>query len=512
MRLSESFRESAEKFLEVARRLGLEGIVAKRSDSLYYPGERTREWLKIKASLRQEVIIGGYTRNENSAKPFSSLLVGVMENGKLVYTGKVGTGFDVKTQKEILSKTKKLVAKKSPFSTEPDINKPSRFRPDPPKATATWLRPELVCEVNFTEFTADGVMRHPSFVGMRDDKAAGEVVREIPEKKERKAAAKGTAARVLKKAGAKVRKTLLNPSEDTQVKKVNGHEIKFSNLGKVFWPAERFTKRDLINYYYKLAPFILPYLKGRPQSMNRFPNGINGKSFYQKDVTGKAPAWVDTYLYHSEADQRDKHFLVCSNEATLLYMASLGCIEINPWSSTVEKPGHPDWCIIDLDPDKNTFEQVIRAAQVTREILTDLGVPSYCKTSGSSGLHIYIPLGAKYTYGESKEFARVIATRVHKELPAFTSIERAVRNRGGKMYIDFLQNRPQATVAAPYSVRPKPGATVSMPLHWDEVKKGLRMSDFTMANAMSRLRETGDLFSPVLGKGVNLQKIIKHLT
>jgi bifunctional non-homologous end joining protein LigD len=192
-------------------------------------------------------------------------------------------------------------------------------------------------------------------------------------------------------------------------------------------------------------------------------------------------------------------------------MASLGCIEINPWSSTVNTPDQPDWCIIDLDPASNTFDQVIEAARVTREVLDGMGVACCCKTSGSSGLHIYIPLGAKYTYEQSREFARLVATMVHNELPSFTSIERAVRNRGGKMYIDFLQNRPQATVAAPYSVRPKPGATVSMPLHWEEVKKGMKMSDFTIANAVERLKDTGDLFAPVLGKGIMLEKILKQL-
>lgn len=508
IRFSESFRDSAEKFLEVARQLGLEGIIAKKENSVYRSGERSRDWLKIKAVLRQEVIIGGYTKNESSAKPFSSLLVGVMEEGGLLYTGKVGTGFTEQAQKDILKRAKKHVVKRSPFIEEPDVNKPSRFRPDPPKATATWLKPALVCEVTFTEMTADGVMRHPSFIGLREDKRPGDVVHEKPEKK---AVKNHQAKKLLAKTSKRERKTLLNPSEDTQVRRMNGHELKFNNLGKVFWPKEKYTKRDLINYYYQVAPYMIPYLKNRPQSMNRFPNGITGKSFYQKDVTGKAPSWVETYKYHSESDGRDKHFLVCSNEASLLYMASLGCIEINPWSSRVDEPDKPDWCIIDLDPDQNTFEQVVEAARITRMILDDLGVPVYCKTSGSTGLHLYIPLAAKYSYTQSKEFARVIATMVHRELPRFTSIERAVKNRHGKMYIDFLQNRPQATVAAPYSVRPKPGATVSMPLHWDEVRKGLKISDFTIKNAVARLKETGDLFSPVIGKGISLDKILKKL-
>ena len=256
---------------------------------------------------------------------------------------------------------------------------------------------------------------------------------------------------------------------------------------------------------------MLPYMKDRPQTLNRFPHGIEGESFYQKDVKGKVPDWIATFPYHSEADERDKEFLVCTNEASLLYVAALGCIEINPWSSRSQSPDNPDWCIIDLDPDKNPFDQVIQTAQVTKQVLDSFDIPSYCKTSGSTGLHIYIPLGAKYTYEDSKEFGRAIAKLVHAELPDFTSIERLTEKRKGKLYIDFLQNRPQATVAGPYSLRPKPGATVSAPLHWDEVKKGLKMQDFNIFNMVARIKEVGDLFKPVIGKGINLDKIMKKL-
>jgi bifunctional non-homologous end joining protein LigD len=191
-------------------------------------------------------------------------------------------------------------------------------------------------------------------------------------------------------------------------------------------------------------------------------------------------------------------------------MASLGCIELNPWSSRVQSPDNPDWCIIDLDPDdSNNFNQVIEAAQITKNILDEMKITAYCKTSGSTGIHIYIPLGAKYSYDQSKEFARVIVKLVQEQLPKFTSIERVKSNRKGKIYLDFLQNRPQATIAAPYSLRPKPGATVSMPLHWEEVKKGLKMSNFTIFNALERLKTEGDIFKPVLGKGINLEKIAK---
>ncbi|UAY53695.1 DNA ligase D [Ferruginibacter albus] len=511
IKISKAFQESGIEFFEVAKKTGLEGIIAKRADSVYATGDRSKDWLKIKANKRQEMVIGGYTKNDDSSKAFSALLVGVHENGKLIYTGKVGTGFNDKTQKEMLAKFKKLIIKTPPFNETPDINKPSRFRPNPPHATATWLKPILVCEVAFTEMTSDGIMRHPSFEGMRIDKKASEVVREkakVTTKtvKETNALHKSN---VITARGKTERKTLLNPTDDTQVRQINGHELKFNNLHKLYWPKEKITKRDLLNYYYQVAPYILPYLKDRPQSMLRHPDGITGQSFFFKDITGKAPDWLETFLYHSDADNRDRKYLVAKDEASLLYMASLGCIEMNPWHSRVQKEDYPDWCIIDLDPAKNTFDQVIEAARVTKDILESLGIEGYPKTSGSTGMHIYIPLGAKYTYEQSKEFARVIARMVHEQLPKFTSIERTVKDRKGKMYIDFLQNRPQATVSAPYSVRPKPGATVSMPLHWDEVKPGLKMSDFTIMNAVDRIRSEGDIFKPVIGKGIDMQKAIK---
>jgi bifunctional non-homologous end joining protein LigD len=512
IRLSENFDVTGKELIALAAKMGLEGIVAKKSSSIYQPGQRSRDWLKIKAIKQQEVIIGGYTRNENTSKLFSALLLGVYEGGELVFTGPVGTGFTAEMQKDLLKKLKPLETKKCPFSEVPDYNKPSRFRPNPPKADVIWVKPELVAEVNYRTLASDGSFRHPSFKGLREDKKASEVAWEEPLKVDEVLEEEPSPTPKLIRPGGKAeRKTLLNPSDETQVRNIGGHDLKFTNLSKVFWPEHQLTKRDMLNYYYQVVPYMLPYMKDRPQTLNRFPNGIHGKSFYQKDVTGKVPSWIQTYQYYSEADAREKNFLVCTSEESLLYIASLGCIEINPWSSRTQKPDHPDWCIIDLDPDKNTFDQVIDAARVTKEVLDSIGVPSYCKTSGSTGLHIYIPLGAAYTYEESKEFGRAVAKRIHQQIPDFTSIERLTANRKGKMYVDFLQNRPQATVAGPYSLRPKPAAPVSMPLHWDEVKRGLKMTDFTLLNAIDRLKETGDLFEGVLGKGINMQKALKKL-
>lgn len=499
-------------FFEAAKELGLEGIIAKRSDSPYYPGSRSKDWLKIKINKRQEVVIAGYTRNEGSSKLFSSLLLGVYDEGDFVYVGKVGTGFKDQQQRELLALFEPLTIKDSPFTELPDYNKPSRFRPNPPKAKATWLKPSVVCEVSFTEITADGVFRHPSFESLREDKNAKDVTRETTKQVDlivdKKKQSEIKNEKIVGSPGKSSRKSLLNPKEETQVRKINGNELKFTNLEKVFWPKENVTKRDLINYYYQVAPFILPYLENRPVSLNRFPNGFEGKSFYQKDVTGKSPDWIVKFPYSTETEA-NKNFMVATDEASLLYMANQGCIEMNPWNSKTGSPDNPDWCTLDLDPDTtNTFEQVILTAQTIKTILDESDITGYCKTSGSTGIHIYIPLEAKYSYDQCQLFAKWIASQAQERLPEFTSIERMTKNRKGKLYIDYLQNRPKATLAAPYSVRPKPGATVSMPLHWEEVKKGLQLKDFTIFNAMKRIEKEGDLFKPVLGKGIDLMEIL----
>ena len=542
IRISESFDTGATEFFEAAKKLNLEGIIAKKTNSIYLPDKRSKDWLKIKTGKRQEVIIGGFTNNEGSNKPFSALLVGVNENGKLKYTGKIGTGFSQKLQKEMMQQFTPLITNEIPFDFVPDVNKPSRFRPDPPHATATWLKPKLVCEVSYAEITSDGVMRHPSFKGMRVDKSTKDIhiekeksAEEIIAKKtsknknamkqktanankksdNSKSNNKELTAKLLKGSANTERKTLLNPTEKSQTKKVNGHDITFTNLNKIYYPAikgqKAVTKRDVINYYYQVVQYMLPYMKDRPQTLIRYPNGINGPSFYQKDVTGKVPDWIKLFPYSSDAGG-NRNFMVCTNEASLLLIASMGGLEMHPWSSRIQKPDNPDWCILDLDPsDTTTFEQVIQAAQTIKEVLDAIGADAYCKTSGATGIHIYIPLAAKYSYEQSKEFARVLVTIVQSQLPEFTSIERIVKSRRGKMYLDFLQNRPQATLAAPYSLRPRPGATVSMPLHWDEVKKGLKMKDFTIFNSIERIKEQGDIFKPVIGKGINLKQTLKKL-
>jgi bifunctional non-homologous end joining protein LigD len=464
------------------------------------------------------------------------LLLGLYENRELQFIGPVGTGFSNQLQTELLKSLKPLQTKECPFKIVPEYNKPSRFRPNPPRAEVTWLKPEVVCEISFRELTKDGSLRHPSFKGLREDKNANDVVREksllltssggggtanaqMAYPPESKNSSKITSSKesvlhkkkMMSSPGKKERKTFLNPKDEMQTRNIGGHDLKFTNLSKIYWPKENITKRDMLNYYYQAAPYMVPYYKDKPQTLNRYPHGIDGETFYQKDVKGKVPGWIKTFPYHSYTDNRDKEFLVITDEASLLYVAALGCIEINPWSSRIQSPDNPDWCIIDLDPDKNTFNQVVDAACVTKKILDAIGVISFCKTSGSTGLHIYIPFGAKYTYEDSKEFGRALAKLIHAEIPKYTSIERKIADRDGKMYIDFLQNRSQATVAGPYSLRPKPGAPVSMPLHWEEVTKGIKITDYNIFNAIERLKNEGDIFKEVLGKGIDLKKALKKI-
>ncbi|HKH59913.1 MAG TPA: DNA ligase D [Flavitalea sp.] len=530
IKFSENFEASGTEFFEVARQMGLEGIIAKKADSTYHPDIRTKNWLKVKTEQRHEAVIAGYTRNEGSSKLFSALILGVYENGDLKFIGQAGTGFSDKMQTEILKMLKPWETTKSPFKIEPVINKPTRFRPRPPKAHVTWVKPKLVCEVRYQELTSEGIMRHPSFLGLREDKEPKEVAASphAPpvEGESDSASIEGVKEDLgVKKSAVKSRRNqkavtfsqekaaeaFLNPTEETQTKNVNGRELKFTNLSKLYWPKEKITKRDMINYYYKMVPYMLPYMKDRPQSLNRHPDGINGESFYQKNVAGKVDDWITTHHYKNTTHEGQKTFFVCTDEASLLYIAKLGCIEMNPWHSRIDSPDNPDWCVIDLDPDTNSFEQVIEAANVIRKILDAVNIPSYPKTSGSTGIHIYIPLGAKYTYEQSKQLAELIVTFAHEELGDFTSIVRNPSKRKGKIYLDFLQNRAIQTIAAPYSLRPKPGATASAPLHWDEIKKGLSIQDFTIYNMLDRLKSEGDLFKGVLGRGIDLQKVLRRI-
>ncbi|MEO8399005.1 MAG: non-homologous end-joining DNA ligase [Ignavibacteriaceae bacterium] len=292
---------------------------------------------------------------------------------------------------------------------------------------------------------------------------------------------------------------------------INNHKLKLTNLDKVYWPDEGYTKKDLLDYYEKISKYILPYLKDRPESLNRHPNGINGQSFFQKDVGGMPPSWMKTKKVYSDSSEKDVNYLVCNDKATLLYMVNLGCIEINPWFSTTKKMDNPDYTVLDLDPEEISFDKVVEAALEIKKVLDEINIKGYCKTSGATGMHIYIPLGAKYDYETSKNFAHLIAHIVNSRIPKFTSLERSPSKRKRKVYLDYLQNNKGQTLAAPYSVRPKKGATVAAPLHWDEVKKGLSPKNFTIETMPRRLGQIGDIFKEVLKKGIDIKKCIKKL-
>jgi bifunctional non-homologous end joining protein LigD len=331
----------------------------------------------------------------------------------------------------------------------------------------------------------------------------------------KKAAAKKTAAKASSKSRSKPKPSggQVDPdAENERVLPLMGQEVPLTNLQKIYWPKEGFRKGDLVNYYLQMMPFILPYLLDRPHSLNRHPNGINAPNFFQKDVQGKVPEWIETFAEFSESTGKTVHYLVCSNEASLLYMANLGCIEINPWHARKQDYQKPDWCLIDLDPDKsNTFAEVVEVAKMVKKVLDSIGVMSCVKTSGATGIHIYLPLGANYGFEQSKKLAEGVVSLVNKELPALTSMERTPAKRKGKIYLDYLQNKETQTAAAPYSLRPKPGVPVSTPLHWDEVKQGLTPTTWTAYNIYERVKAEGDLFQPVLGKGIDLEHGLETL-
>lgn len=291
------------------------------------------------------------------------------------------------------------------------------------------------------------------------------------------------------------------------------NELSLSNLDKIYWPDEKITKGDLIRYYEKMAPFILPYLKNRPLSLKRNPNGIKDEGFYHKDAGDIAPGWIKTANIHSESSHKIVHYLVCNNVKSLLFIANLGCIEMNPWNSVVSQPNKPDYLVMDIDPsEKNTFDQVIDVALVIKDILDKATLTGYCKTSGASGLHVYIPCKKKYIYDEVRDFAKIIATLVNEQLPDSTTLERSLKKRKkNEIYVDYLQNSRGQTLASAYSVRPRPGATVSAPLEWKEVKHGLLPSNFTINNIFKRVSKKGDLFKWVLGKGINIPVALKKL-
>lgn len=301
--------------------------------------------------------------------------------------------------------------------------------------------------------------------------------------------------------------------ENDKMLRINGDEVKLTNLTKIFWPEEEITKGDVIEYYQSISKYILPFLAGRPESLLRHPNGIKAPAFYHKDAGDNVPGFVDTKKIHSESGNKDIDYIVCNNASTLAYLNNLGCIELNPWHSTVDRLDKPDYVVIDIDPsEKNTFRQVIETAQVFNDILKRAKVPCYCKTSGATGLHVYIPTAKQYTYDQLKDFAHIICILAQEQLPDSTTLERNLRKRGKhRIYLDHLQNRRGQTISSVYSLRPRPGAPVSMPLKWNEVKPGLDPLDFNIYNALRRIEKRKDAFTEILGAGIDLMPALKRL-
>lgn len=450
-----------ERFFQACKKMGLEGIIGKKKESHYEIGLRSREWLKIKAELRQEVVICGFTEPKGSRKNFGALIVGVYKKGDLHYAGRVGGGF---TEKK-LDEVKKLLL---PIKIEqsPLINSPR------PNTAVTWVKPQILCEVKFKEWTKAGSMRQPIFIGIRTDKPAKSVVEEKP------------------------------------IKVKTQYDF-ITHPDKLYWEKEKITKGDLLHYYERVAPFILPYLKNRPITLKRYPDGALGPSFYQKNIENP-PEWLDTV--EIEHTDRSMRYMVIQNVKSLLYAVNLGSIEIHPWFSRTSHLQNPDFLIFDLDPVEIAFDAVVETALALHDLLDSLDVPNYCKTSGGRGMHIGVPLKARYSYDQAKQFAVLIATFIYKELPKITSLVRNPKNRKKKVYIDCYQNNFGQTLAAPYSVRAKPGAPVSTPLDWSEVKKGIDPSHYTLFNTLERVRKRGDIFKPILSKGVDLKKVLKKIS
>lgn len=460
-------------FLDKAREKGLEGIIAKRKSSEYTEGIRSREWLKLKNVQSTEVVIVGFTAPKGSRTHFGSLVLANKHVNKWIYRGHVGTGFNHQLLGQLHKTMMPLQTDHSPFSQKVPLN-----------GSVTWLQPRLVADIAYTEVTRDGIFRHPAFLRLREEKKLSTLNEEI----------------VKSKSG----------SPKKEVVSVNGNNVTLTNQDKLFWPDEGYTKGDLVRYYESISAVILPHLKGRPLSLLRNPNGISEKGFFHKDAGEHAPPFAEVYKVESESSQKIIDYLVCNNKATLLYIANLGCIEFNPWNSTTRKPDHPTWMVIDIDPsEKNKFSEVVEVAQVTHDILEKAGVKNYCKTSGATGLHIYVPMNNKYQYDKVRDFGHIVATLVNEQLAGITSLERSLRKRGNRIYIDYLQNSPGQTLAAAYSLRPRPGAPVSTPLEWKEVKDKLDPLQFNITNTLKRVEKKGDLFLPVLKESTNLAAVLK---
>jgi bifunctional non-homologous end joining protein LigD len=483
VRYSDHFIGKGDELLKAVRAKGLEGIIAKQAQSRY-ESKRSNCWIKIKVTTQQDFVICGYVMGER--EPFGALVLGYYKDKKLVYAGNVGSGFTQQSLKAVGEKIKPLITKKSVLSDVPrEIGE------------VTWIKPELVCTVKFTSWTKDDRLRAPVFLGMRTEVAAEEVVREtglIAEETEQESK----------------RETLLSADKAETTLDIDGHRLKFSNLNKVFYPADGYTKRDVINFYAAVADLLVPHLQGRPLSLKRYPNGIDQDYFFQKDASG-FPDW----LHREELadDEESKTRVICDDKASLLYLANLGCIDQNPYMSRMGTLEHPDFILIDLDPYHCGYDRIVEAAQLIREKLRLIGLTGYPKTTGGNGMHVYVPVEPIYSSAQTRQFAEILARWVAAERPDLFTTPRMVSAREkGKVYFDYLQNASGKTISAPYVLRAHPGAPVATPLKWEEVAPGLKPQQFHIANVLRRFERVGDLFAGVLSKPQELGPALERLS
>ena len=523
IRLAESVIGDGKGLLARAHKEGWEGIIAKRVDALYEGGVRSKHWLKLKIEHRQEFVIGGYTEPRNTREHIGALLLGYFDGGRFIYVGHTGGGFTRSGLQEMYRRLKPLEQEKSPFTETPKTNE-----------RAHWVKPAIVVEVKFNEWTADGKLRQPIYLGVRDDKPARAVKRERDSIQRKPSRAKRADARpVAKKPSAKkssgkksagTRGGKSGSAAGSVVAQLQAIEeagaggivsfggkktLEVSNLSKVYFPADDFTKGDLMRYYASVSPFLLPAVEDRPLVLKRFPGGIEGKSFYQQKAPDDAPESVRVETIRNEQGE-DQQRLIGGDLATLLYLVQLGSISVDPWHGRVGALEFADYSIIDLDPGPRApFKRVVEVALWVKEELDALGLTAVPKTSGSSGIHIALPLPPRTPETAALLVAQIVATRVAEKHPREATIERSVRSRPpAAVYVDFLQNIRAKTIASVYSVRAKPGATVSTPLKWTELDGSLDREAFTIETVPPRLAKVGDLWAAGMKKPNSLKAVV----
>ncbi len=483
VRISEAFDTDGEQMFAAAQKMGLEGILAKDRRSTYQP-TRSKSWLKLKVVDEDDFVIAGFTEGERDY--FGALILAAYENGELRHVGQVGTGFDQKQMKAIYERLVPLITKTNPLAKRPRVK------------GATWVRPEVMCQVRFTERTPDGMLRAPVFVTLRDDKSPPQIVEPAVEE--------------TPEVESEPRTNGLDLSGREATVEIDGHRLKFTNLDKVFFPKDGWKKRDLLSFYDRVSEWLLPHLKDRPLSMKRYPNGIEDEYFFQKNAPTHFPDWLRCEPIKEHHPPKLNHYPLADNRASLLYLVNLGCIDQNPWMSRVGNLEHPDWMLLDLDPVETTFDQLIEATLLVRELLSELGLKGYPKTTGGDGMHVYVPFEPIYSYEQIRSFAELIThLAIGREPNLFTTPRSVDKRKKGRVYFDYLQIGISKTIAAPYVVRAHAGAPVATPLEWKEVKRGLRPEDFRIDNAPERFERLGDLFAPVLAGGQRLEPALERL-